>query len=354
MQPTLLECLKDVSRTIVSPTLSDAAEYTAARACLVYPPGEDGFDPPSDQIIVQPTTVEEAAAIVQCAAATNTTVSPRSGAHGFTGDACRGLLILDLSRLHGGVSVDSCTNQVTWSAGLLHGQLYDTLWTEHALVVPGGAEMMVGTGGLWLGCGRGRLTSMFGMTCEVLTGIEYIDSKGEIRLANRRTNSDMYWMARGGGGLFPGIVTKFRAQAFPLDRDLVFKESCFFTNTESNMKGLITSYFDRLNDINDGSRQMFVGLSAQRPSAELKFLCFGCSFDMLNAMTELKNEMIAIVQEISSPEEAEASCQGEFHSYESYLLHEATWDDYLTPDDLQKRSMWPEWFNVSGLQVSLD
>ena len=49
---------------------------------------------------------------------------------------------------------------------LLNGQVYAPLWQDHRLVLPGGAKMMVETGGLWLGCGRGRLANVYGMTCE--------------------------------------------------------------------------------------------------------------------------------------------------------------------------------------------
>lgn len=343
---------------------NNTTEYAAARACHIHRPqdGSSDYRPPH-QIIVQPRTVAQAAAIVRCVAVnqqpsnTNTTphlspppvsISARSGAHGFTGDACRGHVILDLSRLSTAtttaVKVDTQAQTVTWSAGLLHGQVYDPLWSQHGWVLPGGAEMMVGTGGLWLGCGRGRLANVYGMTCEHLRGIEFIDAEGTVQWANATVNADMFWMARGGGGTFPGIVTKFMAQAYPLEHDVVYNEKCGFENTALNMKALITAFLEHLDDINESSRQTFIGLSAERAEAGIKFLCFGCTLEKLRELADFKEILFSRVREISP--EARANCHDQFHSYEGYMLHETTWDDYVTSADFQKRSLWPEWINV--------
>ena len=158
---------------------NNSTHYHAARECHIHRPLRPGAEDyrPLQQLIVQPTTAAETAVLVQCVAAAkkqharHMTISVRSGAHGFTGDGCRGDVILDMSRMYDntdGVQVDRTTQQVTWSAGLLHGQVYAPLWQDHGLVLPGGAEMMVGTGGLWLGCGRGRLANVYGMTLSLI------------------------------------------------------------------------------------------------------------------------------------------------------------------------------------------
>ena len=56
----------------------------------------------------------------------------------------------------------------------------------------------------------------------------HIDAEGRVQWADATANAGMFWMAPGGGGTCPGIVTKFKAQAYTMDVDLVYKEQCSF------------------------------------------------------------------------------------------------------------------------------
>ena len=47
-----------------------------------------------------------------------------------------------------------------------------------------------------------------------------------MQLADEVTNADMFWLGRGGGGYFPGIVTSFTAQAYDQPR-VVTSRSCY-------------------------------------------------------------------------------------------------------------------------------
>ena len=188
-EPTLLDdCLVATGVPIlVRP--SDGARYTAAKTCLVFPPTDYNAQP---LFIVQPTSPAQVAAVVQCATTIDDsiTVSARSGAHSYVAGSCRGEIVLDLQQL-GGVNVDSDTNEVTWGAGLVHGQLYGPLWEDHRLLVAGGTENMVGTGGLWLGCGRGLLTQAYGYSCDHLLAIEYVDAQGQLQRVEKDDDDDM-------------------------------------------------------------------------------------------------------------------------------------------------------------------
>lgn len=339
---SIRECL-DLSTNIVITPQSNSSVYEAARACLVLQPGYDAR--PADQIVVQPLYVSEVVSIVKCAASFNVPISTRSGAYSFRTESCRGKIVVDLAKLEGGVQVNKEHNLATWSSGLVHGQLYGQL-LEHSLVVSGGGEVMVGTGGLWLGCGRGRMTPIHGLSCETLRAVEYVDAQGKIQIANETTNSDMFWMARGGGGFFPGIVTKFSAQAFSIpELDLVVKETCSLPNNMVNMKAMLQAFLPRLDELNDATNPWSTSIQAQRPTVSLEFNCFGCSVDTLSAMDGLKNRLIEAMREHAP--DSFPDCKREFHTHESFLLHQATWDDYLVPADLQRRSEWPEWFTVS-------
>ncbi len=66
----------------------------------------------------------------------------------------------------------------------------------------------VGVAGLTLGGGLGYLARRFGWTVDNLEEVEIVTADGEIRIASREENADLFWAIRGAGGNF-GVVTRF-------------------------------------------------------------------------------------------------------------------------------------------------
>jgi FAD/FMN-containing dehydrogenase len=66
----------------------------------------------------------------------------------------------------------------------------------------------VGVAGLTLGGGLGYLTRRFGWTVDNLEEVEIVTADGEIRIANRAENADLFWAIRGAGANL-GVVTRF-------------------------------------------------------------------------------------------------------------------------------------------------
>jgi FAD/FMN-containing dehydrogenase len=76
-------------------------------------------------------------------------------------------------------------------------------------VVPAGVISHTGVGGLTLGGGMGWVSRKYGLTIDSLLGAEMVTAQGEILWVDARSDSELFWGIRGGGGNF-GIVTRFR------------------------------------------------------------------------------------------------------------------------------------------------
>lgn len=161
---------------------------------------------PQPEAIVRAHSPREVQLAVMCAAASGARICARAGGHGADNDAgCTGGLLIDVQELRE-LHVDTITNITTFGSGFTLGQLYSQLH-PYQLVVGGGTVNDVGAAGLILGCGRGHWTLKHGLACDHVLGVQYVSATGERKVANKTHNADMYWMARGGGGNFPGIVT---------------------------------------------------------------------------------------------------------------------------------------------------
>lgn len=130
-------------------------------------------------------------------------------------------LVIDISEINK-VEVDHKTKTGRLGAGALLFPLYEKLY-EEGFTIPGGTCPSVGLSGLTLGGGWGMLTRPFGMLIDQLLELEMIDAKGNIIIANREENSDLFWASRGGGGGNFGVVTSFLFSLIPIKRVSVFK-----------------------------------------------------------------------------------------------------------------------------------
>lgn len=225
-------------------------DYNSAKACRN---NRIGSNP---DVVVRATTAAQVAATVACAVDAGKQVKARSGAHGFENDACSGDVTIDLSDLDD-FSVNNNNKYVSFGAGHTHGQLFWKLMQQN-LVLPGGTEMTVGMG-LWLGGGRGLLTSLLGLAVDSIREVEFVDAQGNQRSASASEDPDMFWAARGGGGEFPGIVTKFVAEASPMPNS-VYRRECS-GSTYSSGKPMLKEWTRLLRETQYSSRKMFTHIT---------------------------------------------------------------------------------------------
>ncbi|HEY8583960.1 MAG TPA: FAD-dependent oxidoreductase, partial [Capillimicrobium sp.] len=142
-------------------------------------------------------------------------ITARSGGHSYGGySTAAGGLVVDLRRLDR-VSLSGAT--VTAGPGTHLIELYAQL-ARRGATVPGGSCPTVGLGGLALGGGMGLAGRRFGLTSDNITALQIVTADGRLRRADRKTNQDLFWACRGGGGGNFGIVTGLQLRAHRVSR----------------------------------------------------------------------------------------------------------------------------------------
>ena len=170
-------------------------------------------------LVVQPQVPNDVCQAVKLARQENLVTAVKCGGHSFRGDSsCDGGMQIDLSRLRG-VRIDPGERTAWVAGGSLLGDL-DAESMAKGLVTTAGSVSHTGVGGLTLGGGFGRLGRRFGLTIDNLLAVDIVTADGVLRHANKDENPDLFWAVRGGGGNF-GVVTAFKFQLHPMQREVV-------------------------------------------------------------------------------------------------------------------------------------
>uniref|UniRef100_A0A7S3PCI4 Berberine/berberine-like domain-containing protein n=1 Tax=Amphora coffeiformis TaxID=265554 RepID=A0A7S3PCI4_9STRA len=158
----------------------------------------------------------------------------------------------------------------------------------------------------------------------------------------------MFWMARGGGGLFPGIVTKFTARARPKPQ-AVLEAVCYLPL--GSLEDAIEVWLQYLDEYNNPARKMFSDLTADRNAARIEWNCWGCNQAETAAYEQIKETTKSQIAALLPGGVAALNCENggatTTYTWEQKLLSR-TWDTYSIPSDLVSRPEWPEWFASSG------
>jgi FAD/FMN-containing dehydrogenase len=167
------------------------------------------FDNVVPRLVARPVDTRDVRAALRWAIRHDVPFRARSGGHSYAGYSVLGGdgLVIDLRQLRQ-ISVDRRAGTVTVGAG---AQLIDVhaALARHGGAVPGGSCPSVGIAGAALGGGQGLTGRKFGLTSDNLIEAEIITADGCVQRVNRRTDPDLLWALRGGGGGNFGIVTRF-------------------------------------------------------------------------------------------------------------------------------------------------
>lgn len=186
----------------------------------VYAPLEDGYDAAraawnltiqqSPLVVVLAANESDVQTAVRFAAAHGLPIGVQATGHGHP-RGCDGGVLINLSAMRN-ISVDAETRSATVQGG---AQWRDVLRPAGAAGLAGlcGSSPHVGVVGYTLGGGYGILLRKHGLAIDAVLGVRIVTADGEIRVANRESNPDLFWAVLGGGGAF-GVITEMEIRLF--------------------------------------------------------------------------------------------------------------------------------------------
>jgi hypothetical protein len=183
-------------------------------------------------------------------------IAVRGGGHSVAG---HGLLddglVIDLRRMRQ-VQVDPAARIARVDGGATWED-FDTAAQAHGLAVTGGTFVDTGVAGLSLGGGIGFLLGSQGLTCDNLVGAQLVTANGQIHEVSARTDADLLWALRGGGGNF-GVATRLDFDVHPVDT--LYGDSALLELGDG-------SVIRRLAEVQAGAPDTFVAIAfvANRP-----------------------------------------------------------------------------------------
>ncbi|HUD68099.1 MAG TPA: FAD-binding oxidoreductase [Candidatus Sulfotelmatobacter sp.] len=190
---------------VITPDMSD---YDSSR--LVF---NRAFDR-HPALIVGCASAEDVVRALDFAQSHNLSLAVRSGGHSRLGyGMCDGGAVIDLSAMKR-VEVDSGKRVARAEAGALVRDL-DEATQRFGLATTSGGCPTVGIAGLTLGGGEGRLMEKYGAACDNLLSAEVVTVDGRQVEASQKSNPDLFWAIRGGGGNF-GVVTALEYELHPV------------------------------------------------------------------------------------------------------------------------------------------
>ena len=195
----------EVAGRVITPELPD---YDAAR--LVFNLAFDRHP----AVIVRCGGPSDVARALEFARTRNLPLAVRAGGHSRIGyGMCDGGVVIDLSAMKR-VDVDAGKRVARAEAGALVRDL-DEATQRFGLATTSGGCPTVGIAGLTLGGGEGRLMEKYGAACDNLRSAQVVTVDGREVEASQKSNPDLFWAIRGGGGNF-GVVTSLEYQLHPV------------------------------------------------------------------------------------------------------------------------------------------
>jgi FAD/FMN-containing dehydrogenase len=203
---------RTLAQAIRGPVINRGAKGFAA-AAEVY---NERFDSLLPKAVARPLDAGDVRDGVRWLVGHGVPMRARSGGHSYAGYSTReGGVVLDLRNLNR-ITVDRRAGTATIGAGAQLIDVYRAL-NSHGVTIPAGSCPSVGIGGHALGGGMGLAGRAFGLASDNLMAAEIVTANGKLLRVYTKSDPDLLWALRGGGGGNFGVVTKlrFRVHAVP-------------------------------------------------------------------------------------------------------------------------------------------
>ena len=128
---------------------------------------------------------------------------------------------------------------VSVGAGAIWMQVYDAVTTRQGRYVQGGGCTTVGVAGLVQSGGFGSFSKSYGTAAAGLLEAEVVTADGRALIANARTNPDLYWAIKGGGGGSFGVVTRLTLETHELPALFGAVNAAIRANSDAAFRKLI-------------------------------------------------------------------------------------------------------------------
>ena len=206
---TIRTLASHIAGQVITP---EATEYDATRSIFNL-----AFDR-HPAVIVRCAGPSDVARTLEFAQTRQLPLAVRAGGHSRLGfGMCDAGVVIDLSAMKR-VEVDADRRVARCGAGALVRDL-DTATQLFGLATTSGGCPTVGIAGFTLGGGEGRLMEKYGTACDNLLSAQVVTVDGRQVEASPKSNPDLFWAIRGGGGNF-GVVTELEYQIHPVGRVL--------------------------------------------------------------------------------------------------------------------------------------
>ena len=181
------------------------------------------YDATVPQALVRCASAADVAFALAFAVQNDLAVTPRSGGHGYTGNATGTGLVIDVGAMN---AITPGTGTATIGAGAKLVDIYDQL-SSQGVCIPSGSCPTIGIAGITQGGGIGVVDRAYGLTCDSLVSAQVVLADGSIVTCDATTHADLFWALRGGGGGNFGIVTTMTFTTFATS-DLVSFSAGFY------------------------------------------------------------------------------------------------------------------------------
>jgi hypothetical protein len=168
----------------------------------------------------------------------------------------------------------------------------------------------------------------------------------------------MLWMARGGGGEFPGLVTKFTMQAYPIPEDVHEEECDFKSQARTVVRGITAAWLAQGAKMVDPQRKIFASMQLWAPPqpamVRITIACVGCDASQKSFVSST----VGMIKESSGLSSESIQCKVNTRSWIGQVLYDSGVEHagVMTPPNemglLNRNSGWAKGDGPVSAQVT--